>query len=69
MASNEPLREASEEEKSQVAHRAEAMAELRAMDQAFDALHKLRYGARHRALRWLEARLDNRDYSDDEAPF
>lgn len=60
--------EATKSEKEQQAYQAAGRAELDAMCKAFDALHKLPYGARGRALRWLEARLDNRVY-DEEPPF
>lgn len=49
-------------------YRAEGVAELAAMQAAFQTLASLPYGARNRALRWLEARLDNRAY-EEEPPF
>lgn len=62
--------EATEAEKHQAANRKAATDELDAMHRAFDALHKLDYGARCRALRWLESRLDNSyEAYKNEPPF
>lgn len=48
--------------------RKEADAELDAMNAAFEALYQLPRDSRGRALRWLEARLDNSPYFG-EPPF
>lgn len=45
-----------------------ASAELDAMTQAFDVLYQLPRDSRMRALRWLEARLDNSPFYG-EPPF
>lgn len=62
------LREATKSLKDEAEYRKAGAAELTAMREAFGALAPLPYGARSRALRWLEARLDNRVY-DEEPPF
>jgi len=66
--SNREYREATESEQQLAEYKAMGRAELDAMKTAFDALAPLSYGSRCRALKWLEARLDNRRY-DEEPPF
>ena len=59
---------AAEREKSLTKWHAEAHDELAAMQAAFEALYELPRDARGRALRWLEARLDNSPFYG-EPPF
>jgi hypothetical protein len=60
---------AADQRKKDIARwRADTDAELQAMDKAFDALYELPRDSRGRALRWLEARLDNSPYFG-EPPF
>jgi hypothetical protein len=65
--SKEEAREATPLERTHMKHHSDVSAEISAMRQAFDALHKLTDDGKRRAMRWLDAALWH--HGNEEPPF